>query len=230
MPMRQLVICARRYNGHELWTLLGKLQESQVEFEVVSTDLLIKDELTFRPNTVERTVWDVMEGEVEDFDGISIVSGNMADTEEYWDNAHVLSLLKVFKKEKKVISAVCCSVPTLAGICKGTKVSFFPLIRSRDRLLRGGALLQTVSLTTDYDHLTTTAENQMLSFAWAESIVCLLKGEKSPHEFVSSGYELNFRGKTPRKLKPDVEKALTRYRPTPAMVKSQKGQAKKDIQ
>ena len=33
--MKVLVVCARRYNGHELWTFLGVLQEAEIEFEVV---------------------------------------------------------------------------------------------------------------------------------------------------------------------------------------------------
>ncbi len=92
-----LVICAQRYNGHELWTLLGVLLEHDHTFEVVSQKVLIRDELTMQPNTLERTVYKVQVEEVELFDAICIVSGNMQDTEAYWTDTHVGVLLQEFK-------------------------------------------------------------------------------------------------------------------------------------
>lgn len=182
--MHQLVVCARRYNGHELWTLLKVLHQRGHTFEVVSTDLLIKDELSFQPNTINRKVYDVSDS--EGFDGISVVSGNMKDTEAYWTDDHVLGLISSFREADKIVSAICCSVPTLAPIVAGVRVSFFPLVRSRKRLQAHGAVLQTVSLSVDQK--TVTAENQMITQMWGEEICNLLEGKPPTYNLTESGY------------------------------------------
>ena len=81
-----LGICAKRYNGHELWMLLGVLQNREHTFEVVSQDVLIRDELTLQPNTLKRTVYEVGVKDRHGFDAVCIVSGNMDDTEAYWED------------------------------------------------------------------------------------------------------------------------------------------------
>jgi putative intracellular protease/amidase len=206
-----LIICAKRYNGHELWTLLGVLQERGHKFEVVSQDTLIQDELTLRPNIIERTVWqvDIDESRGDKYDAVVVVSGNMSDTEKYWTDNHVINLLKAFKAEGKVCAAICCSVPTLAPIATGVKVSFFPLLRSRQRLTEFGALLQPVSLTVDQDHRMITAENQMLTQMWGNEICNMLEGkpptnEFKPTEFMPKGFE--------RKMLPEVREAIDKAR------------------
>lgn len=202
-----LVICAKRYNGHELWTLLGVLQERGHTFEVVSQAILIRDEVTLRPHLIKREVYDVPLDEHADFDAICVVSGNMEDTEKYWEDEYVQSLLKVFRDNEKVIGAICCSVPTLGPVCKGVKVSYFPLMRSRDRLEYYGAILRNTSLTVD--GLTVTAENQMITQMWAEEICNLLEGKPLEHEledcgFVPKGFE--------RKMMPEVRAAIDEAR------------------
>lgn len=184
---KALVICARRYNGHELWTLLGIFKRRGVKFEVVSTATLIKDELTFRPNTIVRTVYDLDPiSESLKFDAICVVSGNMADTEAYWTMPEVQAQLAAFRAKDKVVAAICCSVPTLAPVARDVKVSFFPLVRSRQRLQEHGAILQTVSLTRD--KRTITAENQMITEMWANEIVNELEGKPQQYVLVDSGY------------------------------------------
>lgn len=184
-----LVICAKRYNGHELWTLLGIVQKRGHTFEVVSQDTLIKNELTLQPNTIARRVWDVNLTETDKFDAVVVVSGNMSDTEAYWKDDHVIKLLQTFREEDKLCAAICCSVPTLAPICAGVKVSFFPLMRSRDRLRKYKADLQTTSLSVDKQYGgTITAENQMMSWMWAEEICNHLEGKPQQHVFHDSGF------------------------------------------
>lgn len=205
-----LVICAKRYNGHELWTLLGVLQQRGHEFEVVSQDTLIKDELTLRPNIIERTVWQVdPEIVVHEKDAVVVVSGNMADTEAYWRDEHVIKILKAFKEEEKVCAAICCSVPTLAPIAKDTKVSFFPLMRSRQRLREFGAVLQPTSLTVDQEKKVITAENQMMTQMWAEEICNMLEGKEPQHILHDSGF---IPKGSERRMPPEVRKAIDEAR------------------
>ncbi len=183
-----LVICAKRYNGHELWTLLGILNQRGHSFEVVSQETLIRDELTLRPNSIKRTVYEVSPSaaDLKPFDSVVVVSGNMQDTEAYWTDDHVQKILATARQEDKVIAAICCSVPTLAPVARDVKVSFFPLVRSRQRLLKFGALLQPVSLTVD--KRTVTAENQMITQMWAEEICNMLEGLEPTYDFQPTGF------------------------------------------
>lgn len=198
-----LVICARRYNGHELWTLLGVLQQRGHAFDVVSTDYIIRDELTMQPNTIPKLVYEVSPESHVDYDGICVVSGNMADTEAYWTDPHVELLLKTFREAGKVIAAICCSVPTLAPVAKDVKVSYFPLIRSRKRLQQYGAILEPVSLTVDQN--TVTAENQMFTQMWGTEICNLLEGLEPTVKLVASGFIPQGR---PRKMPPNIQEAI----------------------
>ncbi len=203
-----LVICAQRYNGHELWTLLGVLQQRGHPFEVVSTpvDLIIRDELTLRPNKIKRTVYQIdPKIESENFDAVVVVSGNMSDTEAYWTDPHVQAILAAFKEIGKPVSAICCSVPTLAPVATGAKVSFFPLVRSRQRLRDYGAILMNVSLTVDTDHKMITAENQMITQMWAEEICNMLEGKPPQYVLKDSGFVPKGRE---RKMDLDVRKSI----------------------
>ena len=203
-----LVACARRYNGHELWTLLGILKSRGHTFEVVSQETTIRDEITLQPNTIERTLYDVHPDEVNDFDAFCVVSGNMKDTEAYWEDPKMLQILSNFDAEEKIMAAICCSVPTLAPIARGVKVSPFPLIRSKFRLKQFGALLQTVSLTVDGRFI--TAENQMFTQMWAEEICNALEG--LPQEYIMHESPFSFNSKLERKMMPEVRAAIDEAR------------------
>lgn len=200
---RLLVACAKRYNGHELWTLLHVLQERGHTFEVVSQEHLIRDELTLRPNILERTLYEVPSTDAQRFDAFCVVSGNMEDTEAYWTDPKMEELLHEFKSREKTLAAICCSVPTLAPVAKGIRVSYFPLVRSRQRLTNAGAILEPVSLTVDQN--TATAENQMITEMWAEEICNLLEGKPQEHFFQPCGFMPKGR---PRRLPPEIQSAI----------------------
>ncbi len=212
-----LVICAKRYNGHELWTLLDVVQARGHTFEVVSQATEIRDELTLRPNTIKRTVYEVTATDIEEFDAVVVVSGNMKDTEAYWTDTHVHNILRVFRAADKVCAAICCSVPTLAHICKDVKVSYFPLLRAKHKLHSYGAILQTVSLSVDGK--TITAENQMITQMWAEEICNVLEGKPLEHVmhdsgFVPKGFE--------RRMAPAVREAIDESRGYKMVLRKQK--------
>lgn len=204
-----LVVCARRFNAHELFVLLGVLQQKGHTFEVTSTDTIIKDEITLQRNRIQQTVYETSPEEAATaFDAISIVSGNMEDTEAYWTDNHVLATVQSFRDRDKVVSAICCSVPTLAPVCRGTKVSYFPLVRSKHRLELFGAILNNVSLTVDRHII--TAENQMLSQMWAEEICNALDNNQTPlYHFTESGFVPKGRE---RRMHPSVRSAIDEAR------------------
>jgi len=203
--MKVLVVCARRYNGHELWTALGVMQEKGIDFEVVSTSLTICDERTLRPNILARTVYQVTKEEAQKFDGLMIVSGNMDDTEAYWHDEHVQNLVIWFNEDNRAIAAICCSAPTVAPVAKDKKVSFYPLVRSRQRLQQFGALLQTTTISVD--HNLVTAEHQMATQMWTEEFVHMLKDEPPEHIFHDSGFVPRGR---PRRMPIEIEEMINK--------------------
>lgn len=200
--MKVLIVVARRYNGHELWTTLGILQEAGLEFEVISSQTLISDEVTHQPNSIERTIDDVHPDELENFDGLMFISGNMQDTETYWDHPRVLSYVDKAKELDIVLAAICCSVPTIRNAAEGKKVSFFPLVRSKFRLEQAGAICQSISITVDGKLV--TAEHQMATQVWAESFTEVLKNEPLSLVLQDSGFDPV--GRTERKLHPRLER------------------------
>lgn len=194
--MKALVICAKRYNGHELWTALGVIAQRGHTFEVVSQEDLIRDEITLRPNTIDRTVYKVGTRELEDrFDALMVVSGNMGDTEAYWTDDHVLALVAHNNGLVRPTAAICCSVPTVRYAAAGKRVSFFPLVRSKALLRRAGAILTTVSITADENLL--TAEHQMSSQRWANVFCNMLEGKEPNVGLVQSEFPTPERQRRP---------------------------------
>lgn len=183
-----LVVCARRYNGHELWTALGVIRERGHTFELISTDYIIQDEITMRPNKIKRIIDEVDPDEILEgkFDAFMIVSGNMADTEAYWKHDRVLKYISTANANGLPIAAICCSVPTVRQVAKDKQVSFFPLVRSRKLLTEAGAILRTVALTRDQNLV--TAEHQMASQMWAEEFCNLIEGKPTQYDLQDSGY------------------------------------------
>lgn len=198
--MKVLVVVARRYNGHELWTALGVMHSHGIEFDIVSTDYLIEDEVTGQPNRIEFKLEDVVPMKVNAYDGLMIVSGNMQDTEAYWKHPTVLSYVDTAFSAGKAIAAICCSVPTIRNAADGKRVSFFPLVRSRDLLVQAGAIPQTVSISVD--GLLVTAEHQMSSQMWAEYFCQVLAGEEVDTGLHESGFVP--KSKARRRLPPEV--------------------------
>lgn len=180
-----LVVCARRYNGHELWTALGIIQARGHTFDLVSTDYIIQDEITMQPNRIERIISEVTYGD-RGHDAFMIVSGNMADTEAYWRHPEVLKFIEDANKLNHPIAAICCSVPTIRETAKEKRVSFFPLLRSRELLKNAGAILTTVALTRDKNLV--TAEHQMASEMWAEEFCNLMEGKPTQYNLIDSGF------------------------------------------
>lgn len=185
------------------------MQERGHSFEVVSTATRVMDEVTFQPNDLERTIPEVSLDEVRDeFDALMIVSGNMADTEAYWEDPIVQSFVKEADAVEHPIAAICCSVPTIAQVCKGIEVSFFPLVRSRHRLEAAGAILKTVAMTRDGRIV--TAEHQMATQIWANAFCDVLEGKETNVNLVDSGYVPKGRERKPMPWIEDLKAKLER--------------------
>ncbi len=181
-----LIIVSRRYNGHEVWTALGVIQERGHTFEVVSTGLIIMDEKTGRKNNIERLVYDVPLAEIPEYDGVMVISGNPDDTTAYWTDRHVQRIILTAHNHDLAIAGICVGVPTIRLAAKDKKVSAFPLVSSLDLLHRAGATVTTLTLTVDGKLV--TAEHQMATQMWAEEYCNVLEGKPPQYSFHDSGY------------------------------------------
>lgn len=184
--MKVLVVCSRRYNGQEFWGALGSLQQAGIEYEVISTGRIILDELTAKANSIERTINDVDLNELDLFDGLMVISGNMDDTQAYWKDKKVQAYVDRAQANDMPIAAICCAVPTVRNAANGKRVSFFPLIRCRDLLEQAGAILNPVALTVDGKLV--TAEHAMATQMWAEAFVDVLNGRTPEISLQDSGF------------------------------------------
>jgi putative intracellular protease/amidase len=193
--VKVLVCTVKQFNGHELWAALATLQKHGIEFEVVSQEYIIRDEVDGKRHKVVR-LWN----EVHDtFDGIMVVSGDPRWTEKMWKDRYLERIVR--KHEGKPVAAICASVPAIRYVTAGKKVSTYPLIRAKQLLQDAGAILTNMSLCVDTPVV--TAENQLRSKGWAEAFCALVEG-KDPDTGV---YESNFAFKLKeRKPIPEVER------------------------
>jgi len=173
--VKALVCTAKRYNGHEFWTTLGVLQKNEIAFTVLSQDEIIFDEITGKRVRAHGVLSAFDPLNLKRYNALIFISGNMKDTESYWNDPNALSLVDKAKELDLVIAAICCSVPTIRNAAKGKKVAHFPLMRATDLLTRAGAIPTYLSL--EIDRKLITAENQMVTQLWAECIVSVIKGQ-----------------------------------------------------
>lgn len=181
-----LIVVARKYNGHEFWTALGVLSDRGHTYTVVSTDKIIADEINLNHQTrIEHTLDEDVAPMLKD--ALMIISGNMADTERNWYHPKVLNLVERANEAGMPIAAICCSVPAIRGAAKDKRVSFFPLVRSKDLLTRAGAIPAGTVMTRDQNLV--TAEHQMATEYWAEEFCNLLEGKPPEHVFTLTSFK-----------------------------------------
>jgi putative intracellular protease/amidase len=202
--MKVLVICARRFNGHELWMTLDVLLERGHTFVVAATEPIIADELDLSDQVrVAALVGSALR--MQDYEGLMVVSGNMKDTESLWYHKDVQRLVVEADGVLKPIAAICCSVPAIRLATAGKKVSFFPLIRSRELLERAGAILTGTTMTRD--HNLVTAEHQMASEYWVREYCNLLDGKPPQYHFEPTPLMSNIGGRR-RRPPPELARLL----------------------
>lgn len=176
MSGKALIVVAQKYNGHELWVTLGVLQKAGIGFYVLSQNMTIFDEITgfkVHPNDL---LHNFNIDDIQNYNALIFISGNMKDTERYWRDPHAQILVrKALDYKLNCIAAICCSVPAIREATKGLRATYFPLNRSRDLLKEAGAILSTRSV--EVDGYLVTAENQMVTQTWVEYIVKVMLGE-----------------------------------------------------
>jgi len=181
--MRVLIVVARHFNGNELTNFTSTLRARGHAFSIASTAHVIQDEVTKEIFRIKRLIG---EPDPDRYDGLIHSSGDMADCEAYWDHPVVLNTVDAFNAKTKPIGAICISVPAIRFAAEGKKVSFFPLIRSRDLLTQAGAICMPVAMTRDQNLV--TGEHQMSAGFMAEEYCNLLEGKPPQYDFQDSGY------------------------------------------
>src|ERR1700752_735459 len=170
-----LAVVSRRYNGNEFWISLQVLGTAEIQVDVCSTNLIIRDEVKDTAHRIKMLVSDLASVSGADYDGITVISGNPMDTEKYYTDVHVQRLIKELDDLGKPLAGICAGVPALAPAVRGKKVSWFPLQKSREILTAAGAILTDVGLTVDQNVV--TAENEWQTRVWAEAFRDLLLGK-----------------------------------------------------
>jgi len=208
---RVLVVVARRFNGHELFGALYEFQRQGVEYDVASSDSLIRDEVTDGVVKIDHTYDTISREEVAKYDGLMFISGNMSDTEAMWYHPTTQMYVSVARDNGLPIAAICCSVPTIRSAIKGKRVSAFPLVRSLEHIKNAGGYFQNVALTVDGKIV--TAEHQMATQEWAEAFAQVVKGE-SPQAtaYRDSGFRPGRR--RPMRLPTEVQHLLQKVNKT----------------
>lgn len=201
--MKVLIVIAHHYNGNELWTTLGVLKRKSIRYFIISRKKEISDEITGFTVFAHDVIENFSLKNLKDFKAVIFIGGAVVDTEKYWYDEDVQTLVTEAMKLNLLLAGICGSVPIIRKAAKGKKVSLFPLIRTKEILRRAGAILTTQSLTIEPNLI--TAENQMVTQTWIECIVKTLYGED-----VSLGWhdigDITLRGIKPRKPDFDMQR------------------------
>lgn len=193
--MKLLLICTQAFNPIEFWTVLGVAKERGVDVDIASTNKVIQNEDTKKRHRIKLTVGDLLDKDLSEYDGLVFTSGDMNMTKKNWHDDRLHVIVDGFHDRDKVIAATCGSVPIIRFAAKGKRVSFFPLVASRQLLEDAGAIPSPVCLTRD-DPIV-TAEFPAASEMWAEEICNVLEGRPPQYEFTESGFTPKGRERMP---------------------------------
>lgn len=201
-----LILVVRRYNKNEFWPLLRTLLDRGHEFDIASTSHNIMDEKYFEPNTIEHLIEDIKS--FDGYDAIVLVSGNPQDTEAFWHDERILSLVQQAREQDAVIGAICAAVPAIRKVSKGIEVSAFPLRKAVELLEDEGVIISSRSLTTD--KRTVTGENEVTTLMWAENICDLLEGKKPSNVLHESAFKRKLGERRPMPEVVRIQKIIER--------------------
>lgn len=181
-----LVVVSRRYNYAEFWYTLKVFKKRGHNFDVVSSELVIRQEnRKGHSNKLDRTIDDVRT--MDGFDGLVVISGNPEDTEIFWYHKGCKALVQESRDKHLVIAALCSAVPTIRYAARGKLVSVYPLFKSIELLEMSGAIVNQASLSTD-DNIV-TAENEQMTTMWATNICDVLEGKPPTYTLYPSGFK-----------------------------------------
>lgn len=190
-----LIICARRYNPHALYTVMNVLNDKGHSMTIVSTDIVIQDMFTGEPFRIQMTLDTAGQFRTVSA-GVIFVDGETRDTQLLWAHDRVLELASEFNfHSKRPIAAIGTAVPCIRLVACNRKVSFFPLnLEMKELILKAGAVPSGKTVTRD--HNIVTGEHSQSAELVAVEFCNLLDG--APWELVWHDSEFKPDGRKPR--------------------------------
>jgi putative intracellular protease/amidase len=189
-----LVICARRYNPHELYTVIDVLDARGYSPSIVSTDSVIQDMYTGEPFRATYSLETAGQYHTVS-SGIIFVEGELKDTQVLWTDKTVLEVVASFNQGRRPIAAIGTAVPCIRLVSCYKQVSFFPLnLEMKDLLTKAGADPSGKTVTRD-DNIVTGEHHQAARLV-ADEFCNLLDG--APWELVTHNSEFKPDGRKPR--------------------------------
>lgn len=170
---RVLIFAGEAYEDLELWYPKLRLEEAGVHVTLAGPEAEVIYPGKHGYPCQTDTAIDLMEA--ADFDGVVCPGGWMPD--KLRRDPKVLSLLREFDADKKLIAAICHGgwMPISAGIYQGVKTTGSPGIK--DDLINAGAEWVDAEVVIDGHHVTSRRPSDLPAFCRA--MLTVLAGENS---------------------------------------------------
>lgn len=193
-----LIVCAKIYNGKELWSAIKVLQEHNRTFVITSHERVITEEQTSKRNLISIPIYDVVQ---KDYSGLLVISGPLPIVKFFWKDTSLIFLISSFHQVDKPVGAICCAAPCMSYISQDEEMSSYPYAECREWISINGAIPSGKVITISGKKV--TAENEMAATTWAEIFCKLLNGEEVEDTYVASGFD---GAQRKRKLDPEIAK------------------------
>lgn len=167
-----VVIPPENFRDEELADPLSAFQAAGISFDIASTRRGVCKGMLGARVTATHTLEEVDPGE---YAGIMIVGGSGSPT-YLWDNEMLITLVKYFHKNRKLVAAICLSPVVLAhaGILKGRTAACYMSPASKKEILKEGGYLSDSPVVVDGSII--TANGPKAAQAFAGEIINNLKG------------------------------------------------------
>lgn len=160
-----IVIAPRNFRDEELSQPIHYLENTAISYEVISTTRGLAVGMLGGKVLVERTVTDVLDGDISEFAAIMIIGGNGAP-DYLWSNKPLISLIQKFDAQGSIISAICLAPVVLAqaGILKEKKATVWNEDQTIEEIRKGRGIFVSEPVVTDGRIITANGPNSAAGF------------------------------------------------------------------
>ncbi|ACX72635.1 intracellular protease, PfpI family [Methanocaldococcus vulcanius M7] len=152
-----MVIAPKDFRDEELFEPMAVFEANGLKVDVVSTKKGTCIGMLGNKITVNKTINEVNPNEYVAI----VIPGGIGSKEYLWNNTELLSLVKKFYEDHKVVAAICLSPVVLAraGILKGKKATVFPDPEAIEELKKYGAIYEDKGVVVDGNIITAQSPN-----------------------------------------------------------------------
>jgi protease I len=171
-----IVIAPRRFRDEELAEPLHYLEKDGISYDVVSSMKGLAVGMLGGQMLVEKSIAEVLKEGIASYGGIIIVGGG-GSVEYLWNDRSLISLVRLFEKEEKIISAICLSPAVLAqaGVLKGKKATVWIDDAAIEEIRKGGGTFVSQPVVSDGKII--TANGPPASGAFGEKVAKAILSE-----------------------------------------------------